>query len=149
MRKILSSIVLISIVLFSCNNREEKKTEVKEEEYVSQVTLEELEKKEKEKKEEEVVINDIDYLRLDYKPYLNMINEIIVKGTITNKNNITYKNVILEIIQESKTKEIIKKERKTIYEYITPGKEIPFKLNLGINKDVDDVTINLISVEKG
>ena len=138
MRKILSSIMLISIIIFSCNNSGESESEKKQKEIIEGLKI-----------NDEVVINDIDYLRLDYKPYLNMINEIIVKGTITNKNNITYKNVILEIIQESKTKEIIKKERKTIYEFFTPEKEIPFKLNLGKNKDVDDVTINLISVEKG
>lgn len=138
MRKILNSIVLISMILFSCNNSVESESEKKQKEIIDGLEI-----------NDEVVINDIDYLRLDYNPNLNMINEIIVKGTITNKNNITYKNVILEIIQESKTKEIIKKERKTIYEFFTPGKEIPFKLNLGKNKDVDDVTINLISVEKG
>jgi len=138
MRKILNSIVLISIILFSCNNSVESESEKKQKEIIDGLEI-----------NDEVVINDIDYLRLDYNPNLNMINEIIVKGTITNKNNITYKNVILEIIQKSKTKEIIKKERKTIYEFFTPGKEIPFKLNLGKNKDVDDVTINLISVEKG
>ncbi|MEO5893837.1 MAG: hypothetical protein ABIQ31_26510 [Ferruginibacter sp.] len=134
--KKLTSIVLVSLLIFSaCNDTANEVVAEKENYQKAKETLEEKEKK-----------NPIAFLLVNSRDKHNLIGQTVTKGTISNNAKVcTYKDVLLELSYFSKTGTLLLKTNETVYDKIEPGKSASFKTKEFAPKGTDSVLIKVVS----
>ena len=91
-------------------------------------TQKRLEEEYRRKKEESPSNN----LQISFKWTDPLFGGDFIEGNIYNKSNdITYKDIILNVIYRTKTNTVIKQWNTVLYEFISPGKNQSFRIELG------------------
>ncbi len=137
MKKLLSLLLIGSILFSACNSNEKKAADEKDIYEKSMKKLEERETK-----------NPLQFLTITSKDKHNLIGQTVIKGTINNNAKIAvYKDVLLELSFFSKTKVLLEKDKETIYELVAPGKAVDFKTKYFAPKGTDSVGIKILNAK--
>ena len=124
--------LIISLVLFSCNESGSKKAEKEKDSY--QATKENLLEKETK--------DPPKFLTVSGHDRRNLLGQTVVKGTITNKATVaSYKDVDVKLDFYSKTGTLLETDKETVYEIIGPGQSKNFKTKYFAPKGTDSVAL--------
>ncbi|MDB5199736.1 MAG: hypothetical protein JWO92_1699 [Chitinophagaceae bacterium] len=124
--------LLVSIILFSCSESDNKKAEKEKDSY--QATKENLQDKETKNPQNFLVVSGHDRH--------NLLGQTVVKGTITNKATVaSYKDVDVKLDFYSKTGTLLETDKETVYEIIGPGQSKNFKTKYFAPKGTDSVAL--------
>lgn len=122
MKTNLSLIIISSLTILSCGNSLSTDYAQSQPTYEeTKLSLEETEKR-----------FPLQFLSTNGTYRKNLIGEWVLEGTISNSASVvTYKDVVITIMYFSKTKTLIGKENKIIYEFFKPGTTKKFKIKVG------------------
>ena len=132
-------IFLLTILIFlSCHSNEAKKVESEKQSY--ELTKQNLMEKEKK--------NPIDFLTVDGHNKHNIIGQMVIKGTITNKASVAaYKDVDVKLSFYSKTGALLESDKETVYEVVKPGESKNFKTKYFAPKGSDSVAFEVVGAK--
>jgi hypothetical protein len=134
MKNNLVTAFIVSVILFSCNSKADKAASDKNEYEKAKESIEEKERK-----------NPVAFLKVDSKDKHNLLGQTVIKGTISNNAKIcTYADVEIELSFISKTGTLLEKDKETIYEIVSPGKEVAFKTKYFAPKGTETVNIKVL-----
>ena len=130
--------LLIVPVLFSCHSNEATKMESEKQSY--ELTKQSLQEKEKK--------NPLNFLTVDGHNKHNIIGQMVIKGTITNKASVaSYKDVDVKLSFYSKTGALLETDKETVYELINPGESKNFKTKYFAPKGSDSVAFEVVGAK--
>lgn len=111
-------------------------------------TVRELSPADLERIQKEKELNEgLGFLHLEYEIRKNLLGEQVIEGKIqSTADYIRYKDPELEIIFISKTMTKLGSAKRVIFEYIEPGKSIPFKVKVKGPKGTEIVETEVIKV---
>ncbi|MEO6188325.1 MAG: hypothetical protein ABIO77_05765 [Ginsengibacter sp.] len=128
-------VVILCVVLFSCDSTDKKTEEVS-----YQLTKKELLIKEQK--------NPADFLNITGSDKRNLLGQTVVKGKITNKATVAiFKDVDVELSFFSKTKALLEKDTETIFEQLKPGEVKDFKTKYFAPKGTDSVALKILKAK--
>lgn len=132
-------IFLLTIpVFFSCHSNEAKKMESEKQSY--ELTKQNLMEREKK--------NPLDFLTVDGHNKHNIIGQMVIKGTITNKASVAaYKDVDVKLSFYSKTGALLESDKETVYEVVNPGETKNFKTKYFAPKGSDSVAFEVVGAK--
>ncbi|MEP6615971.1 MAG: hypothetical protein ABJA57_05300 [Ginsengibacter sp.] len=126
------------VFFFSCQIPGNKKGDAEKLGY--ELTKEELHAQEKK--------NPLNFLIVDGQNKHNLIGQMVIKGSITNKASVaTFKDVDLKLSFYSKTGAMLESDKETIYEVISPGASKNFKTKYFAPKGADSVAFEILSAK--
>ena len=135
MKRIFVLIAIVSVILFSCSERETTKAANEKESY--EMAKESLQDKE--------VKNPQNFLTVTGNNRHNLVGQTVIKGTITNKATVaSYKDVDIKLDLYSKTGTLLETDKETVYEIIAPGQSKNFKTKYFAPKGTDSVALTII-----
>jgi predicted small secreted protein len=138
MKKVIPTLLILSLVFASCNSND-KTAEGKAKDQYEQTkeTLEQTEKK-----------NPKRFLSVEGNDRKNLIGQLVIKGTITNKATVAgYKDVDVELSFFSKTGALLEKDHEVIYETIAPGSSTNFKTKYFAPRGTDSVAMKIVGAK--
>jgi hypothetical protein len=125
------SIIISFFILFSCNSNSSNSSDTTE--TPKEKTADELRQELKQKEQQE----PSKYLKTQAGMRRNLIDETVVEGTISNSStSATFKDPVLEIVFLSKTNTQLSVQRKQVFELLSPGNSVKFKIKTFTSKDV-------------
>lgn len=90
--------------------------------------------------------NPLQFLRIKGDNHVNLLNQEVVEGEITNKATLaSYKDVEVKITFKSSTGSTIEKAIKTVNEVVGPGGTVSFKFKMKKPKGTSSVSIDIVS----
>ncbi|OSZ82101.1 hypothetical protein CAP35_02190 [Chitinophagaceae bacterium IBVUCB1] len=90
--------------------------------------------------------NPLQFLRIQGDNHVNLLNQEVVEGEITNKATLaSFKDVEVRITFKSKTGSTIEKAVKTVNEVVAPQESVSFKFKMKKPKGTASVAVDIIS----
>lgn len=90
--------------------------------------------------------NPLQFLRIKGDNHVNLLNQEVVEGEITNKATLaSFKDVEVKISFKSNSGSIIEKSLKTVNEVVGPGATVSFKFKMKKPKGTSSVGIDIVS----
>ena len=130
--KTIAHFLLISALIFSCNESDSTKAAKEKEGY-------EAAKESLQDRETKV---PTDFLKVAGNNRRNLLGQTVIKGTITNKASVTsFKDVDVKLDFYSKTGTLLESDKETVYEIIAPGQSKNFKTKYFAPKGTDSVAL--------
>ncbi len=127
-----------SVILFSCNSNDAKKTLTEKENY-------ELTKKNLRDKE---IKNPQIFLSVTGGNKHNLVGQTVVKGIVVNKATVAvYKDVDVQLDFYSKTGALLETDKETVYETIHPGQSKSFKTKYFAPRGSDSVALKVLDAK--
>jgi hypothetical protein len=128
---------LIIAALASCQSKDNKKEEAKSSYEASKANLLDKEK-----------TNPANFLTVSGHDKHNLIGQMVVKGTISNKATVaSFKDIDVKLEFYSKTGTLLETDHETIYEVIAPGESKNFKTKYFAPKGSDSVALHVVGAK--
>jgi len=125
-------IALMAVAAIACNSANSERPSDKYEE--KKKSLEETERE-----------NPLQFLRVQGDNHVNLLNQEVVEGEITNKATLaSFKDVEVRITLKSSSGSTIEKAIKTVNDVVRPGKAVSFKFKMKKPKGTTSVAIDII-----
>lgn len=88
-----------------------------------------------------------EFLTVEFKTWENLIGELVIEGEIKSSASLTkFKDAVLIVKFFTKTQTQLGSENYVIYEFVDPGKSVPFKIKLISPKGTDSISIEISDV---
>ncbi|HLO70776.1 MAG TPA: hypothetical protein VK167_07905 [Flavipsychrobacter sp.] len=124
-------IALMAVATVACNSANSERPSDKYEE--KKKSLEETERE-----------NPLQFLRIEGDNHVNLLNQEVVEGEITNKATLaSFKDVEVRITFKSSSGGTIEKAIKTVNEVVRPGKTVSFKFKMKKPKGTTSVVVDI------
>ncbi len=124
-------ILLMALSVTACNSANTERPSDKYE--AKKKSLEETERE-----------NPLQFLRIEGDNHVNLLNQEVVEGEITNKATLaSFKDVEVRITFKSKTGSTIEKTVKTVNDVVEPGKSVSFKFKMKKPKGTASVAVDI------
>ena len=124
-------IALMAVATVACNSANSERPSDKYEE--KKKSLEETERE-----------NPLQFLRIEGDNHVNLLNQEVVEGEITNKATLAaFKDVEVRITFKSSSGSTIEKAIKTVNDVVRPGKTVSFKFKMKKPKGTTSVAIDI------
>ncbi len=124
-------IALMALAVASCNSANSERPSDKYEE--KKKSLEETERE-----------NPLQFLRIQGDNHVNLLNQEVVEGEITNKATLaSFKDVEVRITFKSSSGSTIEKAIKTVNDVVRPGKSVSFKFKMKKPKGTASVAVDI------
>jgi hypothetical protein len=132
--KTFAFIILLSVIIFSCNENDTTKAVKEKEGYeAAKESLQDRETK-----------TPAEFLKVLGSNRHNLLGQTVIKGTISNKAAVTsFKDVDVKLDFYSKTGSLLETDKETIYEIIAPGQSKNFKTKYFAPKGTDSVAFEV------
>jgi hypothetical protein len=137
MKKLLPGMLVFSLLLTACGNKDKTAGNGKDKYEQTKETLQETEKK-----------NPVRFLAVSGHDRRNIIRQTVIIGTLTNNAKVvSYKDVDLELAFFSKTGALLEKDHEVVYETIAPGNSTNFKTKYFAPRGTDSVAIKVLNAK--
>lgn len=124
-------IAFIALSVVACNSANSERPSDKYE--AKKKSLEETERE-----------NPLQFLRIKGDNHVNLLNQEVVEGEITNKATLAaFKDIEVRITFKSKIGSTIEKAVKTVNEVVPPGESVSFKFKMKKPKGTSDVSVDI------
>ena len=131
-------ILLVSVVMLSCDNNEASNTDSEKDSY----------EKNKESLREKEEKSPHSFLIISGNDKHNLVGQTVVKATISNKASVaSYKDVDIQLDFYSKTGTLLETDKETVYEIINPGETKSFKTKYFAPKGTDSVVLKVLGAK--
>lgn len=125
-------IALMAVAAVACNSANSERPSDKYEE--KKKSLEETERE-----------NPLQFLRIQGDDHVNLLNQEVVEGEITNKATLaSFKDVEVRITFKSSSGSSIEKAIKTVNDVVKPGESVSFKFKMKKPKRTASVAVDII-----
>lgn len=137
MKKSTLFIIALSMVLFSCGDKEKEDAKAAETYEKTKLSLEEIEKQTPEK-----------FISVAGSDKKNLLGQTVVKGKVTNNAKMaTFKDVDIKLFFYSNTGVLLQEDQEMIYETIAPGATKSFKSKYFAPKGTDSIAMKVVSAK--
>lgn len=124
-------IALMAVATVACNSANSERPSDKYEE--KKKSLEQTERE-----------NPLQFLRIEGDNHVNLLNQEVVEGEITNKATLaSFKDIEVRITFKSSSGSTIEKAIKTVNDVVRPGKTVSFKFKMKKPKGTASVAVDI------